>query len=73
MQYRQGLIQNQTVDIMNENGLYQPLTGNMKNKDLPLFITSFTIRCNAMTSIYVSVLLVLLIAGKMLLSHSHSK
>ena len=27
---------------MNENGLHHPLTGNVKNKDLPLFITSFT-------------------------------
>ena len=58
---------------MNENGLHQSLTGNMKNKDLPLFITSSTIRCNAMASVYVSVLLVLLIAGNVLLSHSYSK
>ena len=27
---------------MNENSLHHPLTENMKNKDLPLFITSFT-------------------------------
>ena len=27
---------------MNENGLHYPLTGNMKNKDLPLFITFST-------------------------------
>ena len=27
---------------MNENNLYHPLTGNMKSKDLPLFITSST-------------------------------
>ena len=27
---------------MNENGWHHPLTGNMKNKDLPLFITSST-------------------------------
>ena len=27
---------------MNENGLHHPMTGNMKNKDLSLFITSST-------------------------------
>ena len=27
---------------LNENGFHHPLTGNVKNKDLPLFITSFT-------------------------------
>ena len=26
----------------NENGLHHLLAGNMENKDLPLFITSFT-------------------------------
>ena len=27
---------------MNKNGLHHPFTGNMKNKGLPLFITSST-------------------------------
>ena len=38
---------------VNENSLDHPLTGNMKNKDLPLFIAFSTIRCNAIASIYV--------------------
>ena len=46
-----------------KNSLHHPLTGNMKNKDLRLLITFYTIRCNAIASIYVSVLLVLLIDG----------
>ena len=29
--------------FMNENGLHHPLIGNMKNKDLPVFITYSTI------------------------------
>lgn len=54
---------------INENGLHHPLTGNVKNKYLSLFITPSTSSCNTMASIYVSVLLVLPIFRKMLLSH----
>ena len=61
---------------INENGLHHSFTENMENKDPSLFISSSTIKhfCNAIASrYYVSVLLVLLIADKVLLPHSYSK